>query len=485
MKIQRQETQQYSELDNKRWVVRYLCLAALGVILLFKVYLLLFIFDFALGLYTFATSFVLFATIFFSYTKFRDPYFAAQERTSHWQDNVPLVSIILPVKNEEGHIADCVKSCMDSTYPNKEIIIVNDGSTDGTAKVLDEIHKANANPFLHIMHLSKNVGKKQAIEAGASIAKGEIYVFIDSDCEMVPDAVEKFVTIFNADRTVGAVTAHGRVRNANDGNTLEKIQDVWFDGQFRIIKGMESSFSSLTCCSGSLSAYRRVAVQPYISPWAHEKFLGREFKFCTDRRLTAYVLAGSPPQVDRGSESVVAVDQSHSLLQTGNDELEAMQASSDSDDEANKKSSYYWKLKYSPSIRVWESPPHTFSAFIRQQIRWRKSFIRSIFATGRVYWRRPLPAALIYYMRLGLTLVRPFIVLKTLVLLPLTGDYFTAALYVSAVLFTGMIYGVDFRLRNPGSTLWLYRPLMTLLSTFVLTWLLPYSAITIRNQSWR
>ncbi|HXG06180.1 MAG TPA: glycosyltransferase, partial [Nitrososphaera sp.] len=395
----------------------------------------------------------------------------------------PLVSIILPVKNEESHIADCVKSCINSTYPNKEIIVVNDGSTDGTAKVLDEVYRANTIPNLHIIHLSKNVGKKKAIEAGASIAKGEIYVFIDSDCEMAPDAVEKFVRIFSSDHTVGAVTAHGRVRNVSEGNVLKKIEDVWYDGQFRIVKGMESSFSSVTCCSGALSAYRRIAIQPHISSWAHEKFLGREFKFATDRRLTAYVLAGRPPETPQ--EPTTAEDRNPTLLQTGNDDLEAMKMSRDPDDDIPEEPSSNWKVQYSPSIHVSIGPPSTFTAFIRQQIRWRKSFIRSIFATGSIYWRRPFPAALLYYLQMALKLFRPFIVLKTLVLLPLAGDYITGFLFVSAVLFTGMIYGIDFRLRNPGSSLWLYRPIMTLLSTFVLSWLLIYSAITIRKMSWR
>jgi hyaluronan synthase len=53
------------------------------------------------------------------------------------------------------------------------------------------------------------------------------------------------------------------------------------------------------------------------------------------------------------------------------------------------------------------------------------------------------------------------------------------------VIFSGMIYGIDFRLRNPGSPLWLYRPLITILSTLVFSWLLVYAAITIKKTAWR
>jgi hyaluronan synthase len=48
-----------------------------------------------------------------------------------------------------------------------------------------------------------------------------------------------------------------------------------------------------------------------------------------------------------------------------------------------------------------------------------------------------------------------------------------------------MIYAVEYRLRNPDDGLWLYRPLFTFITTFVYTWFLIYSAITIRNRTWR
>lgn len=88
--------------------------------------------------------------------------------------------------------------------------------------------------------------------------------------------------IFLSDRLVGAVTAQGRVRGAHTGNILLKMQQVYIDGACRVIKGSESSFDSLTCCSGSLSFYKREAIQDFIHDWAHDRFLGVEFKFCTD-----------------------------------------------------------------------------------------------------------------------------------------------------------------------------------------------------------
>ena len=481
-----QKSKSRSELNKKRWLIRYAILAAVLSILAIKFYMMLYVLDVFVGAYSFVTTFVLFNILLITYTRYKDPYINA-DNLIHRYDSKPLITIVVPVKNEEENIRRCIQSCIDSTYSSKQIIVVNDGSTDQTPRILDQMHREN--PNLHIIHLSKSIGKKQAIEMATEIAKGEIYVFMDSDCNMANDAVENAVKIFLSDRTIGAVTAHGRVRGGENGSTLEKLQDVWYDGQYRIIKGMESSFSSLTCCSGAFTAFRRGAVQPYMHAWAHDRFLGDEFKFATDRRLTAYVL-GAMPVSDKKSdndETPKADTYSYvSLLSTGKDDFETMRRSSDPDILVEDKSRYRWKLKYSPHVRVYIGPPETFPSLIRQQIRWRKSFIRSIFATGGVYWRRPFFAALLYYLQVALKIIRPWVVFQSLILLPLlSNDYYSGIFYMVSVLFSGMIYGIDFRLRNPGSPLWLYRPLITLLSTLVFSWLLVYAAITIKKTAWR
>ena len=466
-----------SEMSKSRWLVRALILVAVAIVLAVKLYFLIFFVDLIVGLYSFVTTSVLFSVLLVTYTRFRDPYIKAQEKVL--PTSKPLVSIIVPAKNEEGNIRECVQACIDSTYQNKEIIVVNDGSTDRTTEILDEMRRTSN---ITVIHMSKSAGKKKAVKAATDIAKGEIFVLTDSDITIAPDAVEKTVEIFQSDRAVGAVTAHGRVRGAATGNALEKIQDVWYDGQYRIIKGIEGSFSSLTCCSGAYTAFKREAVLPYMDRWANDRFAGVDFKFCTDRLMTAFVLGSGP----RAPESKQAAGRSISILETGDDSMERMKSTSDPDlEEGEDSPKALWKVLYSPSVKVLIGPPQTFKALIKQQIRWRKSFIRSIFATGSVYWKRPLPAALIYYLQTGLKIIRPLIIINALVLLPLQGDVLSAMFYMTGVLFTGMIYGIEFRLRNPGNSQWLYRPIMTLLSTFVFSWLLIYAALTIRKSSWR
>jgi hyaluronan synthase len=480
MSLQRERSQ--SELPRRKYFVRMLMLAAVGCVLVAKVYFMLYVVDITIGIYSFLTSFVLFNIILFSYFRYKDPYSQVEDMII--SERLPLVSIVVPVKNEEENIRNCVWSCLAQTYNNKEIILVNDGSTDRTGEILDKMHKEHDNRNFHILHLSKSVGKKKAVEAASEIAKGDIYAFMDSDCDMALDAVEKAVRVFYFDRKLGALTTHGRVRGAHEGNIFQKFQDVYIDGSCRAIKGAESTFGSVTCCSGSLSFYRRIAIQDFIHEWAHDKFLGTEFKFCTDRRMTAYVL-GTAVQPQVGSNDSNKTIAEPSIFATGLDEMENMKRSTDPDFHVKKQSKIYWNVKYSNSIRVNVGVPTTLTALIKQQIRWKKSFIRSLFSTGGIYWRRPFLISLLYYIQTAMRFVRPYIVFYSIVFLPLRGDITSLLFWISGIMFTGMIYAVDFRLRNPGDKLWLYRPLFTFITTFIYTWFLVYAALTIRNRSWR
>ena len=471
------------ELAKRKVFVRFLMLAAIACVLAAKVYFMIYVVDLTIGIYSFLTSFVLFNIILLSYFRYKDPYIEVIDIDI--SRSPPLVTIVVPVKNEEENIRNCVSSCLNQTYEKKEIIIVNDGSNDKTGEILDQMHREHNSKNFHILHLSKSVGKKQAVEAASEIAQGDIYAFMDSDCDMALDAVEKAVKVFYSDRTLGALTTHGRVRGAHQGNIYQKFQDVYIDGSCRAIKGAESSFGSVTCCSGSLSFYRRVAIQDFIHQWAHDRFLGTEFKFCTDRRMTAYVL-GSP--VQSNTKDVEATNESikyPSIFATGADEIENMKNSPDPDFEPSKSSKVYWNVKYSMSIRVNVGVPTTLPALIRQQIRWKKSFIRSLFSTGGIYWKRPFLISLLYYIQTAMRFVRPYIVFYSIVFLPLRGDIISLVYWISGIMFTGMIYAVDFRLRNPGDKLWLYRPLFTFITTFIYTWFLIYAAFTLRNRSWR
>ena len=89
----------------------------------------------------------------------------------------PKFSIIIPVYNVQEHIKFCLDSILSGTYSDYEIICVNDGSTDDSAKILEEYKD---NPKIKIIH-KENGGLSSARNCGMEYAEGEYIVFIDSD----------------------------------------------------------------------------------------------------------------------------------------------------------------------------------------------------------------------------------------------------------------------------------------------------------------
>jgi len=432
-------------------LVMGLIVAALAVVVVGKLFFRVGVDPF-LWLYGVLVTLVTFATFLGAYYYYKDP--ALDPPDPRVTNRTPTVSFVVPVKNEERLIRQCVESIVNQTYKNLEIIVMDDGSTDGTPDVLRAL---KAEYGIRAYRMPKNVGKKKAIEAAIRHATGEIFAFVDSDSVLEPDAIERLVAAFNAHPDAGAVSAHGRALNA-DKNLLTKIQDTWYEGQFRLSKGLESVYGAVTCASGCLSAFRREAIEPHIHVWANDRFLGKEFRFATDRTMTGHVLRE----------------------RTAKEARDAPAAANGGTNETPRR----WDVLYSASARVWTEVPATWRKFLRQQTRWKKSFIRNLFFTGRFYWRRPALAAWAFYLGVLFVLVGPIIAFRAIYFLTANGDFLSAPLYLAGVTFVGLLYGLDYKIRNPDSHYWIFRPLMSLVSTFVLSWLLIYAALTIRNPNW-
>jgi len=432
-------------------IVMGLIVTALGVIVLGKLLFHIGVDPF-LWLYGVLVTLVTFATFLGAYYYYKDP--ALDPPDPRVTNLTPKVSFVVPVKNEERLIRRCIESIVNQTYKNLEIVVMDDGSTDGTTDILKALKLELG---IKAYRMRVNVGKKKAIEAAIRHTTGEIFAFVDSDSVLAPDAMERLVAAFNAHPDAGAVSAHGRALNA-DKNLLTKIQDTWYEGQFRLSKGLESVYGAVTCASGCLSAFRREAIEPHIHAWANDRFLGKEFRFATDRTMTGHVLRDRPRE---------AADMASATANGGTHDAPKQ-----------------WEVLYSASARVQTEVPSTWGKFLRQQTRWKKSFIRNLFFTGRFYWRRPALAAWAFYLGVLFVLVGPLIAFRAIYFLTASGDFLSAPLYLSGVTFVGLLYGLDYKIRNPDSHYWIFRPLMSLISTFVLSWLLIYAALTIRNPNW-
>lgn len=405
------------------------------------------------GVAVICTNFVMF---FFSH-RYVDPSEDIIKKKLNHGKRKPTVSCILAVHNEENIITDCIQSILDTDYENKEIIVVNDASTDHTLEVLQRFSNQRN---ITIIDLHQNVGKKKAIGKGIRIAKGEVFVFTDSDSILAKDSISRIMEIFIHDKNVGAVSGHGRALNS-DTNLITKIQDSWYEGQFSVKKAFESFFGTVTCISGPLAVFRREAIFNYIPAWENDSFLGQEFRFSTDRTMTGFVL---------GSKEI-----GPKLKQKYKDDWFVKHI-----DYPIKK----WKLLYCKSAKVWTQVPDKFSTVIKQQVRWKKSFIRNIFFTGKFFWRKPLIPALRYYLGVLFVLAGPFIVFRQMIFMPLNGDYLSAVYYLFGVLFIGSLYSIAYKLEIPNCHKWVYRPFMSILSTLVFSWLIFYSFSTIKKNIW-
>lgn len=372
-------------------------------------------------------------------------------------DPTPAVSLLVAVMNEADVIERCVRSITASDYPDLQVIVVDDASTDGTTDILRQL--ALELPFT-LVTLDRNAGKKHALVEGATWATGDVIAFTDSDCVLAPDAVRRCVAALVAHPGLGAVSGHARALNA-DATLLSKVQDTWYEGSFRVTKAAESVFGSVTCVSGPLAVFRRDAIWNYLPAWASDRFLGGEFRFATDRQLTGYVLG----QKWRGARLKSRHAQSPFVAEVDYPERE-------------------WQVSYVRSAHVWTVVPQRARTFLKQQIRWKKSFIRNLFFTGTFMWRRGVGPSAMYYGHAAWVMAAPLMATRHLVWAPLNGLWLLCALYVGGVFIKGTAWGVAYALDNPRNGRWRYRPLMSLISSVLLSWLLVYSILTIRRGIW-
>ena len=129
------------------------------------------------------------------------------------------ISVIIPIYNVEKYLKRCIESIIKQTYSNLEIILVDDGSPDGCAKICDEYK--NKDERIVVIH-KKNGGLSDARNAGLKVATGEIISYIDSDDYVDLDMYEKMTKAMeekNAD-----IVVCGTNIDYEDGHTKEKCE---------------------------------------------------------------------------------------------------------------------------------------------------------------------------------------------------------------------------------------------------------------------
>ena len=182
-------------------------------------------------------------------------------RPRQWQKRsiAPSVSAILAVHNGAVLLEEKVKRLLTLDYNNlKEVIVVSDGSTDGTAEMLGAMH----HPLLKTIVLEKHSGKAAALNAGIARAAGEILLFVDIRPEVAAGSVQKLVNNF-ADPTVGCAAGELVLRQELPDGTTGAISGLYWRYE-QWVRECESLVDSPVGVYGGFYAVRRqlVKLQP-------------------------------------------------------------------------------------------------------------------------------------------------------------------------------------------------------------------------------
>lgn len=113
---------------------------------------------------------------------------------------MPLISIVIPAYNMAEYISDALISCINQTYQNIEIIVIDDGSKDKTKEVIKKFQKSLS------YHYQENMGVSVARNHGINIAKGEFVAFLDADDIWMPTKIEAQIDIIEKNNDLKAVS---------------------------------------------------------------------------------------------------------------------------------------------------------------------------------------------------------------------------------------------------------------------------------------
>jgi len=173
----------------------------------------------------------------------------------------PSVSVLIPAWNEEVGIVKTIQSVLNTRYSKLQLVVVNDGSTDGThdqvTRFIEE-YRLSGDQSAEIEYLNlTNGGKASAMNRALRYAKGEIVITIDADSVMDCDAITNMVKHFD-DPSVGGVA--GNVIVGNRKKPIEWMQQMEYLYGF-FFKRSDSLFNSVYIIGGAAAAYRREVLE--------------------------------------------------------------------------------------------------------------------------------------------------------------------------------------------------------------------------------
>jgi len=168
------------------------------------------------------------------------------------EEFLPPVSVVVPAFNEAAGIESAVRSLDASQYPDFEVIVVDDGSEDGTGDIVESLE------LLHVRVLRQaNAGKPSALNRGVSAARSDVIVTVDGDTVFEPGTLRALVQPFR-NHDVGAVAGNTKV--GNRGGLLGRWQHIEYVMGFNLDRRLYDLLRCMPTVPGAIGAFRREAL---------------------------------------------------------------------------------------------------------------------------------------------------------------------------------------------------------------------------------
>lgn len=359
------------------------------------------------------------------------------------------VAAIVPVHNEDPEtLRRSLLSILHQSRPVTGVVVVDDASVTDECRALAEALRPEfdvAGIALRVVRFDQNRGKRHGIaQVVAHFPDADLYLGVDSDTVLHVDAVAEGVKPF-ADPRVRCVTGLVLALNARK-NILTRLIDLRYANAFLYERGAYSAVGAVLCACGSLAFYSGDVVREQLGDFLSQEFLGRECTYGDDRRLTNYCL-----DADGGRGRVV----------------------------------------FQASAIAWTLVPERIGHYLRQQVRWNKSFFReSLWVLKWLPLRHP--AVWLTAVELTSWLVFTATLLVAMLVAPFLFGWQVWATYLGFIAVLGWVRSVRYlemggphgRSRSQRFIGFALAPLYSVLHMIVLLPLRFWSLCTLRDNAW-
>lgn len=351
-------------------------------------------------------------------------------------EDAPRLTVVIPAYNEGPMVAKSIDSIVAAHYPadRLEIFVVDDGSRDDTWEHIQQAVARHGNRVRALRH-EVNLGKREALATGFRLATGDVFVTVDSDSVVSPNALLALAGPF-ANERVGVVAGKVLVYNQQAG-MIPRMLYVRFMLAFDFIRAYQSTFGTVYCSPGALSAYRASAVRQVLDAWLHQTFLGVRATIGEDRAMT------------------------NDVMRLGYDSV------------------------YQSEATVLTIVPTRYRQLCKMFLRWNRSYIREETRLLLVLPHRPLASRLMAIFDCTVTNLRYPVMGLTMVLLVLEIAYHPLTLprLLISMGVVSAFYSLYY-LRSERSMNFVYGILFEYFSFFLMFWIFPWAFLTVRARGW-